>query len=252
MFGTYGQWRIGKTLSTFFCRLRWYWWGLLPAGVQVGGGGEAHWTPRLLSWIFRCCKSGVHFLVSFTNVDLQAVFRFEVVLTLVTLENIFFRFSLLFRSCFHRRRFSLRWRTMLLGQKLCSPPGISSLSWWTLPLLRQGWRAISREAWCPRKMWRSGQLEGEAEGLSLAGQRLAERHPLHWEAKSEFSSLILRAAIFNYIWIRNFPWRAKRKYMLLLSITFSLLGEKRAKTFGQGPPLTRAMPNSRTALNEGG
>ena len=63
----------------------------------------------------------------FANVDLQAVFRFEVVLTLVTLENfLLFRLSLLFRGCFHGRRFFLRWSTMLLGQELCSPPGISS------------------------------------------------------------------------------------------------------------------------------
>ena len=65
---------------------------------------------------------------------------------------------------------------MLLGQKLCSPPGISSLGWWTLPLLRQFCRVISPGV---QGKWEGrANIEGEAEGLSLAGQRLAESHTL--------------------------------------------------------------------------
>ena len=44
---------------------------------------------------------------------------------------------------------------------------------------------------------------------------------MHWDAKLELSSPISGAAIFNYIWIRDFPQRAKRKYMLLPLTSFS-------------------------------
>ena len=51
------------------------------------GGGEADWTPWLLPWAIRCCWGWVHFLVGFANIDLQTIFRFEVAVTLVTLES---------------------------------------------------------------------------------------------------------------------------------------------------------------------
>ena len=47
---------------------------LLPAGVQEGGGGETHWAPGLLPQAVRCCWGWVHFLVRFSNMDLQAIF----------------------------------------------------------------------------------------------------------------------------------------------------------------------------------
>ena len=151
--------------------------GLLPAGVQEGGGGETHWAPGLLPQAVRCCWRWVHFLVRFSNMDLQAIFRFEVMITLVTLEYLLVSvFSLLFRSSFLFRRIPFRWRYRVLLQKFCPSPGISSQGWWTLPLLRSGRWTISPGV---SGKWEGGaNIEWEAEGLTLAGQRLAESHAL--------------------------------------------------------------------------
>ena len=43
--------------------------GLLPRGVQEGGGREAHWAPQLVSRNFRCCKIRVHCCVFFRRVS---------------------------------------------------------------------------------------------------------------------------------------------------------------------------------------
>ena len=59
--------------------------GLLPAGVQEGGGREAHWAPRLLPELIRCCW--IHFSVRFSHLDLQPIFRLEDVSALVTLAD---------------------------------------------------------------------------------------------------------------------------------------------------------------------
>ena len=84
-------------------------------------------VPLLLPWAIRCCLDWIHFLVGFASVDLQTIFRIEVAVTLVTLECFLVSgFSLLFRGSICCRRFSLRWRTAFLVQKLCPPPGISS------------------------------------------------------------------------------------------------------------------------------
>ena len=74
-----------------------------------GGGREAYKTVCLLPQTVRCCWGCVHFLVRFSNVNLQATFEFEVVVTMVTLKS-----------------FLSSWSTELLPQKLFSPPGISS------------------------------------------------------------------------------------------------------------------------------
>ena len=101
---------------------RWYCLGLLPAGIQEGGGRETNRTVCLLPQALRCCWGWVHFLMRFSNVNLQAIFGFEGVLTMVTHESFF--------SC---------WSIELLPQKLFSPPGISSQSWWGLLLLLERW-----------------------------------------------------------------------------------------------------------------
>ena len=59
--------------------------GFLPAGVQEGGGREAHWTLGLLLHAIMC--SWVHRFVRFSKTDLQPIFGCEDVATLVTLEN---------------------------------------------------------------------------------------------------------------------------------------------------------------------
>ena len=101
---------------------RGYWWGLLPAGIQEGGGRETNKTVCLLPQAVRCCWGWVHFLMGFSNVNLQAIFGFEGVLTMVTHES-----------------FLSSWSIELLPQKLFSPPGISSQSWWGLLLLLGRW-----------------------------------------------------------------------------------------------------------------
>ena len=80
------------------------------------------WYPLPTAWLLpqavRCCWGWVQILVGFSNVDLQATFRFEGVVTLVTLES-----------------FLRSWSIEFLPQKLFSPPGISSQGWWGLLLL---------------------------------------------------------------------------------------------------------------------
>ena len=126
----------------------------------------------LLSWAIRCCLNWVHFLVGFANVDLQTIFRIKVAVTLVALESFLVSgFSRLFRGSIHWRR-----RMAFLVQKLCPPPGISSQSWWGLPLLWQGSWAISPGV--QGKLEGGANIDGEAECLTLAGQRLAESHAL--------------------------------------------------------------------------
>ena len=61
--------------------------GFLPAGVQEGGGREAHWTPGLLLHAIRCSCRWVHCFVRFSKTDLQPILGCEDVATLVTLEN---------------------------------------------------------------------------------------------------------------------------------------------------------------------
>ena len=112
---------------------------LLPAGVQEGGGREAHWAPRLLPELIRCCRSWVHFLVGFSNMNPQAIFGFEEVVTLVTLKSFLIKnfFSSLFsNSFFFRNVFALQkgvdsWNFKFFLQKLFSSPGISFQSRWS-------------------------------------------------------------------------------------------------------------------------
>ena len=84
--------------------------GLLPAGIQEGGGREAYRTVCLLPQTVRCCWGCVHFLVRFSNVNLQAIFGFEVVVTMVTLK----KFS---QKLEHRASSSEAKQSKLLGGK---------------------------------------------------------------------------------------------------------------------------------------
>ena len=118
---------------------RGYCWGLLPAGVQEGGGREAHWAAGLLPQAVRCCRSWVHFLVGFSNMNLQAIFGFEDGVTLFTLESFLIKrfFSYLFSNIFFFRNvFALQgdvnsWNFKFFLQKLFSSPGISFQSRWS-------------------------------------------------------------------------------------------------------------------------
>ena len=57
--------------------------GLLLADIQEGDDGGVHWTLRPLPQLVRCCLNLGNFLVRFSNVNLQSVFRLEGVSTLV-------------------------------------------------------------------------------------------------------------------------------------------------------------------------
>ena len=74
--------------------------GLVPAGVQGGGSGagvqdgggrDAHWTPWLPPQLVRCCWGWACFLVRFSNMDLQTMFRLEDFITLTTLKEMSLR-----------------------------------------------------------------------------------------------------------------------------------------------------------------
>ena len=108
---------------------------LLPAGVQEGGGRETHWAFQLLPQPFRCWWEWGHFLVGFTSVDLQAIFRFERIFALVTLES----FLNLFNCFFNRNVFTLQgirsWGFNFVLHKLGSSSCIPSQSRWSFLLL---------------------------------------------------------------------------------------------------------------------
>ena len=57
-------------------------WGRAP-DIQEGDDGGVHWTLRPLPQLVSCCLNLSNFLVRFSNVNLQSVFRLEGVSTLV-------------------------------------------------------------------------------------------------------------------------------------------------------------------------
>ena len=185
---------------------------LLPAGVQEGGGREAHWAPGLLPQAVRCCRSWVHFLVGFSNMNLQAIFGFEDGVTLFTLESFLIKsfFSYLFsNSFFFRKVFALQWDVdswnfKFFLQKLFSSPGISFQSrgsfLFSFP--------FESQSFLPTGIQWEGEAvpkgQGEGEGERLGSQCLAKVQTLGQKCSIIFShrhgSHFLRLYL-NQIWI---------------------------------------------------
>ena len=112
----------------------------------------------------------------FTSVDLQAIFRFERVFALVTLES--FLNNNLFSCFFNRNMFTLqgiRSLFKLLLQKLGSSSCIPSQSRWGFLLLLLCFRSQSS---LPTGVQAEGEavpkVQGKGEGERLAGQCLAD------------------------------------------------------------------------------
>ena len=109
--------------------------------------------------------------------DLQAIFRLEVVVTLVTLENLL---AWVFQPPFQGQFLFQKVFSQLKVQGSCAET--LPFSWHIFLRLRDSSSSsillMSHLPWCPRKMEGGASIEGEAEGLSLACQRLAESHAL--------------------------------------------------------------------------
>ena len=173
---------------------------LLPAGIQEWGGRETYWAFHFLPMPIRCW---CHFLVRLTSVDFQAIFRFERIFTLVTLES--FLNNNLLNCFFDRNMFPLggirSWSFKLFLQKLCPSSCIPPHSRWSfiLPLL-----CFGRQPSLPIGVQVEGeavpQVQGKGESQRLAGQCLAKVQTLQQNSPcSSFTEVIFT----DYFWIRN-------------------------------------------------
>ena len=141
---------------------------LLPAGVQEGGGREAHRAPKLLPQLLGCWWDGVHFFVSFASMDLQSIFGFEDIFALFTLETTTFNY--LFDSFFCRNVFISRRIFQFLLQKLGSSSSISPQGWRSLFLLvlALGGQGLTLAPCFKGEGEGGADGEGEIEGQALA------------------------------------------------------------------------------------
>ena len=141
---------------------------LLPAGVQEGGGREAHRAPKLLPQLLGRWCDWIHFFVSFASMDLQSIFGFEDIFALFTLETTTFNY--LFDSFFCRNVFISRRIFQFLLQKLGSSSSISPQGWRSLFLLvlALGGQGLTLAPCFKGEGEVGADGEGEVEGQALA------------------------------------------------------------------------------------
>ena len=132
-------------------QLSWGW--TPPCWCRRGGKQRGSPNPQAAASADQVLMGLGSFFVSFANMDLQAIFRFEDILTLFTLEK--FLINNLFNGFFFRNAFTLRWGItswdfQFFLQKLGSSSGISSQGEWSSSSSSLE-ESKPPSPWCPKR-----------------------------------------------------------------------------------------------------